>query len=76
MIPAGNCSNCFPCDTSVQRPPSSEQMNHRADDHCAFTVGGGCVRVCVCVCVCVCVSTHTRGMRWILNLHLRHHLPT
>ena len=57
MIPAGNCSNCFPCDTSVQRPPSSEQMNHRADDHCAFTVGGGCVRVCVCVCVCV--YTHT-----------------
>lgn len=48
-FPAGNCSNCFPCDTSVQHPPSSEQMNHRADDHCAFTLG---------VCVCVCVYTH------------------
>ena len=60
-----NRSNCFPSVTPrVQCPPSSVQMNHRADDHCAFTV-----------CVCVCVSTHTRGMRWILNLHIRHHLP-
>ena len=33
--------------------------------------------LCVhCGGVCVCVSTHTCGMRWILNLHLRHHLPT
>lgn len=66
-VPCRKLLQPLPCDTSVQRPASSEQTNLRADDHCASTV---------CVGVCVCPHTHTRGMRWILNLHLRHHLPT
>lgn len=53
-VPCGKLLQPLPCDTSVQRPASSEQTNLRADDHCASTV---------CVGVCICPHTHTRGMR-------------